>query len=437
MSSNKMKIKISETVADFDEDLEISMALVSLLSSTRKEYQGSHARIIAEANAGKLGEFHKSFADAISRFIDADTFKFDRPIMTLFRQCVDEVVKAADARATRNGDDYSVVSRYSVFDEDDLAQFLQRLQGVEGQSGRSLLETQGVVYAATAAYLYFNETNRSVTAHELGAFDWARLSMAVARIGDVFSKQKQERALIAKANEMIDKAGELKPDIDRLQQLTKEAQEQSDKTREMVQRNVKMQNEFDKRVEKINDDMEAFQQGLDASIEDDRLKIIGELWKKRIMEYKISFWSSSLLIAFSLIGVALAIFYQSDYIIDYINKMQERFISVAAEKESYIAAAFGAAGRTFVIAIPIALFIWFVRILVRFNMRSMLLLDDAEQRNTIIDTYIRLVDRGAANIDDRPIVLEALFRRVPGHGSDTVAPPNLSDMLTAVMKQKQ
>lgn len=88
-----------------------------------------------------------------------------------------------------------------------------------------------------------------------------------------------------------------------------------------------------------------------------------------------------------------------------------------------------AVSRLFIVTVPLAMYIWLVRIVVRFNMRSLLLMDDARQRNTMLETYLHLVERDAAVKADRPLILEALFRRTPGHGSDTIEPPNLADIL--------
>tara|TARA_R110002020_G_scaffold467027_4_gene690191 strand:- start:7107 stop:7325 length:219 start_codon:yes stop_codon:yes gene_type:complete len=62
-------------------------------------------------------------------------------------------------------------------------------------------------------------------------------------------------------------------------------------------------------------------------------------------------------------------------------------------------------------------------------MRSMLLMDDARARVTMLDTYLFLISQDAAVKQDRGAILEALFRRAPGHGSDTSEPPHFTDLL--------
>lgn len=85
--------------------------------------------------------------------------------------------------------------------------------------------------------------------------------------------------------------------------------------------------------------------------------------------------------------------------------------------------------RLVLLLFPVAMVIWAIRILVRFNLRSLLLMDDARQRMTMLDTYLFMLSRSAADTSDRGAVLEALFRRPPGHGADTVNPPDFVDLL--------
>ncbi|TBY41585.1 hypothetical protein [Rhizobium leguminosarum] len=88
-----------------------------------------------------------------------------------------------------------------------------------------------------------------------------------------------------------------------------------------------------------------------------------------------------------------------------------------------------AAGRLLLIGIPVAGLVWALKLLVRFNMRSMLLMDDARQRVTMLNTYLFLVKEGAATPQDRGALLEAMFRRAPGHGPETIDPPNMADLM--------
>ncbi len=88
-----------------------------------------------------------------------------------------------------------------------------------------------------------------------------------------------------------------------------------------------------------------------------------------------------------------------------------------------------ALSRLVLITLPIVFYFWMVRLVVRFNSRSLLLLDDAQQRHTMMDTYFHLIERETASKEDRALILAALFRPTPGQGPDNVDPPNFTELL--------
>ncbi len=86
-------------------------------------------------------------------------------------------------------------------------------------------------------------------------------------------------------------------------------------------------------------------------------------------------------------------------------------------------------GRLLTVTIPIALWFWLIKLVVRYNYRSMVLADDARQRSTMMDTYFHLIEHKAASVEDRALILAALFRPAPGHGPDNVEPPDFTDFI--------
>lgn len=91
-----------------------------------------------------------------------------------------------------------------------------------------------------------------------------------------------------------------------------------------------------------------------------------------------------------------------------------------------------AVGRLVIVTVPIFLYIWAIRLVVRFNSRSLLLLDDARLRLTMLDTFFHLIEKEGAVKEDRALVLNALFRPAPGHG-DNVDPPNFTELVSKAM----
>jgi hypothetical protein len=146
------------------------------------------------------------------------------------------------------------------------------------------------------------------------------------------------------------------------------------------------------------------------------------LWDRRSREYTIAF-AISASASLGLIAAVIwsAFIYRQD-VMDYFFEVERRLTAGAGPQGGEIAQAIATFSRLAFITVPLALLVWVVRILLRFNMRSMLLMDDARQRVTMLNTYLFMVSRDVAVKEDRATILEALFRRAPGHGSEPVEP---------------
>lgn len=110
-------------------------------------------------------------------------------------------------------------------------------------------------------------------------------------------------------------------------------------------------------------------------------------------------------------------------------------VAVAPETNSVVVAIIHQFGRLIVFSVPVFVWLWVGRALMRYFMRSMLLMDDARQRQTMLDTYFLLSEKGRADERDRPLVLWALFRQTPGHGSDGIDPPDFTEVINAGLKR--
>ncbi|MEP3049440.1 MAG: DUF6161 domain-containing protein [Roseibium sp.] len=83
-----------------------------------------------------------------------------------------------------------------------------------------------------------------------------------------------------------------------------------------------------------------------------------------------------------------------------------------------------------IITIPTLGYAWILRLISRFTLQNMVLADDASQRRVLASTYLRLIGQGKANdARDRAIMLNALFRPLPGSGEPDIQPPNLTDFV--------
>lgn len=85
--------------------------------------------------------------------------------------------------------------------------------------------------------------------------------------------------------------------------------------------------------------------------------------------------------------------------------------------------------RFIIFGLPIAGAIWFVRILLRLYLTNLAMLEDAKQRKTILDTYFSLIEDDPNAEKERHLLLNAMFRPLPGEPND-IEPPNLSELMT-------
>ena len=134
-----------------------------------------------------------------------------------------------------------------------------------------------------------------------------------------------------------------------------------------------------------------------------------------------------------LVVVPIAAVYESTTILQFAKQFADAATVDIGNDPSAVAIAVSTISRLVVITVPLALYFWLIRLVVRFNMRSMLLMDDARQRATMLETYYKMIERSAATVKDRALVLQALMRPAPGHGSDTVEPPNFTEVAYRAM----
>lgn len=159
-----------------------------------------------------------------------------------------------------------------------------------------------------------------------------------------------------------------------------------------------------------------------------KLDTARRLWGDRAKDASVAFWCSGAALLVMLIGFPALAIWEADVVFAFLRTMGSTvFADLPVAGETV--AAISLVSRLILITLPIALYIWLIRIMVRFNMRSLLLMDDAAQRKTMLDTYLHLVEQDATVKAERPLILEALFRRTPGHGADSIEPPNLSEVM--------
>ncbi|PBC09178.1 DUF6161 domain-containing protein [Mesorhizobium sp. WSM3859] len=177
---------------------------------------------------------------------------------------------------------------------------------------------------------------------------------------------------------------------------------------------------------------EAFETDFDnlRSAIEERLKLreATKLWGDTGRSAALAFYISGAILLLMLIAVPSGAFWFRAGILEFLKNIEATMIA-GAPTNNDVAATVAALGRLVLITSPLGFVIWLIRLVVRYNTRSLLLMDDARQRVTMLNTYLFLIERDAAVKQDRGAILEALFRRAPGHGGDTVDAPHFTELL--------
>lgn len=182
-------------------------------------------------------------------------------------------------------------------------------------------------------------------------------------------------------------------------------------------------------VTTIEDPVAALE-GLKASFnENQRLQNARQLWSDSARRARNAYAISWTALGLLLVIFPAVVIWQADVVFTFLRSIGDAVLADLSPSVSEAATLISAVSRLVLVTLPIALYIWLIRIVVRFNTRSLLLMDDAMQRNTMLETYLHLVEQDANVKADRPLILEALFRRTPGHGPEAIEPPNLTDII--------
>lgn len=191
---------------------------------------------------------------------------------------------------------------------------------------------------------------------------------------------------------------------------------------------------FDKQKNDLTDKFKNLKSELKESL---ALEEARTLWETKKNTHKKSYILIGILISIILIGLpALVICYIEELatkVASLSNVFSQQHVPTGQENSAWIFALSNQITRLLIIGLPITAYIWATRILVRIFLANKVLMDDAYERKTMLDTYLYLVGQGNANTEDRPLILNALFRSSPGQAPD-IEPPNLSDVVNLKRK---
>jgi hypothetical protein len=174
-----------------------------------------------------------------------------------------------------------------------------------------------------------------------------------------------------------------------------------------------LQGAFDKFVAEEREKLQAFKGSLSEEV---KLRSASNLWSDRALWHRLVS-GVSLLAFFGTIACTLW----------YIAAHIETIISLLPrDKDNHIEYVSVA-----LIAIPAVGVGWTLKVLARFIQSNSILGDDSRQRQAMTRTYLALVadkDSGVTE-KDRLVMLNAIFRPLPGIQTDELAPPTILDLL--------
>ncbi|MER8537193.1 DUF6161 domain-containing protein [Mesorhizobium sp. M1005] len=233
-----------------------------------------------------------------------------------------------------------------------------------------------------------------------------------------------------------------------LRETTESLTERANGALEAAENAAKQAGAFENRAKDLSGQIEAFQAAIDANTQDaeDKLSSFLDAAKARSAYQGVriywtdragaSWWAlmiSGFVLFVLLVGLPAWAIYDNDAVIRLLKHLTEAAGIEIGNVTNPVVLTVATVSRLVVVTIPLALYFWLIRLVVRFNMRSMLLMDDARQRATIIETYYKMIEQQAATKEDRALILQALCRPPPGHGSDSIEPPNFTEVIDKAM----
>jgi hypothetical protein len=154
-----------------------------------------------------------------------------------------------------------------------------------------------------------------------------------------------------------------------------------------------------------------------------------KLWEQRAKDNKKAFWASAFVIAVLILVPAIFVLICPEAIVRFLERITQAAKPMDGDLNTTAQLTAATISKIVIISAPLAVYFWAIKLVVRFNTRCMLLMDDARQRHTTMDTYFHLIERSGATTEERGLMLNALFRPIAGQGQDNVDPPNFIELI--------
>lgn len=181
-----------------------------------------------------------------------------------------------------------------------------------------------------------------------------------------------------------------------------------------------------KRIETAEEHVKSFAKAIREELQVDATK---RLWNRRALGSAFSFWTSALVIGGAILLPPYWAFTHIEVVVEFLRRIGDAAVQGLPNDATAAQLTAATISRLVIVSAPLALYFWAIKLIVRFNTRSMVLMDDARQRQTTMDTYFHLVENNKATPEERGLMLNALFKPLPGQGQDNVDPPNFMELV--------
>ncbi len=179
-------------------------------------------------------------------------------------------------------------------------------------------------------------------------------------------------------------------------------------------------------VDTAKEHVQAFAKAVREELKVDATK---KLWNRRATDSAFSFWASAIVIAGAILYPPYWAFTHIEVVVLFLRRVGDAAVQGLPAEATAAQLTAATISKLVIVSAPLALYFWAIKLIVRFNTRSMVLMDDARQRQTTMDTYFHLVESNKASVEERGLMLNALFKPLPGQGQENVEPPNFIEII--------
>ncbi|MCS4242277.1 hypothetical protein M2418_001803 [Rhizobium sp. BIGb0125] len=211
-------------------------------------------------------------------------------------------------------------------------------------------------------------------------------------------------------------------------ETTEEKQKKALKNAQLISGQVRQQ------IENLQFDLTKELENHKTTVEERlKLKHVTQRWQDVKRRAKLTLIGAGVFIIFLMLAAFLILIFKGQAIIDFLIPLNIKTLVLQSSPAGAIGLQLARIG---IVAVPLVSYFWTLKIAVRILMRSLVIMDDADQRATIMDSYYSLTGDGMTDERALPMMLWAIFRPVPGHGPDGIEPPDFTEAINAGLHGK-